>query len=112
MNGAREKILDAVERWTDVTVHQHRSGGTGFRLGKRELGHLHDESMLDIPFPMKIRNELVLSGMAQEHHMLPKSVWVSFYIRTAGDVEQAIALLGRSFDVAMSQASVRAQRSV
>jgi hypothetical protein len=37
------------------------------------------------------------------HHVLPESGWVSFYIRQEGDIEQAIALLQRSYDIASRQ---------
>ena len=33
----------------------------------------------------------------------PESGWVSFYIREPEDVEKAIALLRRSYDLAVSQ---------
>ena len=32
--------------------------------------------LLDLPFPVKIRNELVESGRAEVHHVLPESGWV------------------------------------
>jgi hypothetical protein len=41
VNGARQKIHETVLSWPDVTAHPHRFGGTEFRLGKRELGHIH-----------------------------------------------------------------------
>jgi len=86
--------------WQDVTVHPHRFGGIEFRLGKRELGHLHGNSLLDVPFPRTVRNELVASGQAEEHHILPGTGWISFRIRAAEDVERAVDLLRRSFELA------------
>jgi hypothetical protein len=42
-----ESIATRIERevasWPDVTVEPHRFGGREFRLGRRELGHLHGD---------------------------------------------------------------------
>lgn len=97
---ASEVIIDAALAWKGVTTHPHRFGGTEFRLGKRELGHIHGNSLLDIPFPLKIRDELVTAGRVQPHHILPKSGWVSFYIREETDVEKGIELLRLSYEIA------------
>ncbi len=106
------EIQDRVTQWKDVTVHPHRFGGVEFRLGKRELGHLHGESLLDIPFPMKVRNELVASGRVQRHHILPSSGWTSYRIRSESDVEQAIELLRLSHSIATEAVAKREQEVI
>jgi hypothetical protein len=98
MDGARDAIQDAVASWDGVTVHSHRFGGVEFRLGKVELGHIHGDQLADLPFPTKIRNELVDQGRAQPHHVLPDSGWVSRPIRDAGDVDDVIALFRLNYD--------------
>jgi predicted DNA-binding protein (MmcQ/YjbR family) len=103
VRGAREQITKAVLSWEGVTTHPHRFGGTEFRLGKRELGHLHADYLVDVPFPKKVRDEIVAAGRAEPHHILPESGWVSFYIREPSDVEKAIALLRQSFELASKQ---------
>jgi hypothetical protein len=50
-----------------------------FRLNKREMGHIHNEGLADIPFPRKIRDELINSGLVKPHHVLPQSGWVSYW---------------------------------
>ena len=100
---ARQKIHEAVLSWPGVTAHSHRFGGTEYRLGRRELGHVHGDHLVDIPFPKKMRNEIVAAGRAQPHHILPDSGWVSFYLNEPADVEQAIALFKASFDLALEQ---------
>ena len=78
-------------------------------MGRREIGHVHGDRLVDIPFPLNVRNELVESGVAQPHHVLPKSGWVSVYLRDSGDVDRAIQLLRRSYEIALaSQKSVNA----
>jgi predicted DNA-binding protein (MmcQ/YjbR family) len=58
---------------------------------------------VDIPFPMKIRNEIVAAGEASPHHILPETGWVSFYLKEDGDVQRAIDLLKRSYELAVRQ---------
>ena len=45
-----EIIHNAMLEQPGVTAHPHRFGGTEFRLGKREIGHVQGESLLVIPF--------------------------------------------------------------
>lgn len=62
---------------------------------------------VDIPFPTPVRQEVVAAGHAQPHHVLPDSDWVSVYQRRPGDVEGAIDLLQRSYQIAMAQRARR-----
>jgi hypothetical protein len=75
-----EKIKKEILSWPNVSVEQHRFGGVEFRLNKREMGHIHGDRLADLPFPMKIRNDLVSSGRASPHHVMPQSGWVSYWI--------------------------------
>ena len=103
VRGASNQIVDTLLTWEGMEAHPHRFGGTEFRIGKREIGHIHGDSLVDIPFPKKIRDEIIAAGEAQPHHILPETGWVSFYLREAGDVERAIALLKRSYEIALKQ---------
>jgi predicted DNA-binding protein (MmcQ/YjbR family) len=105
VTGAGQKIHEAVVGWRGVTAHPHRFGGTEFRLGKRELGHIHGDHLVDIPFPKKVRDDLIAAGGAGPHHVLPKSSWISFYLNEPDDIERAIALLQQSFELAVKQRS-------
>jgi hypothetical protein len=53
---------------------------------------------VDIPFPREVRDQLVLNGEAQPHHILPQSGWVSVPLRSAEDVTRAIMLLRKSYE--------------
>ena len=107
VRGAAEKIHEAVLGWPGVTAEPHRFGGTEYRLGRREIGHIHGDHLLDIPFPKKIRDRIVAAGRARPHHILPNSGWVSFYLNNAADVENAITLLHESFDLAKQKQAGR-----
>lgn len=82
--GASEIVHKAVVSWEGVTSRPHRYGGTEYRLGKREIGHIHGDSLVDIPFPRKVRGE---------------------YLRATADVERAIELLRLSFNLAAQKGS-------
>ena len=101
--GANQEIQSRVLSWEGVEVHPHRFGGSEFRLGKREIGHIHGNWLVDIPFPKKIRDEVVEEGLAEPHHILPDSGWVSFYLREEGDINRAVDLLERSYQLALKQ---------
>ena len=111
MAKASETIRDAVLSWPQVSEEPHRFGGVEFKFGKRELGHLHGDVLLDVPFPRAVRDELVNAGLADRHHILPDSGWISFRIRKAGDAEAAVALLRRSYDLVVAQLARRQRRS-
>jgi len=103
VRGAQDRIQNAVLSWPGVTAHPHRFGGYEYRLGRREIGHIHGDHLVDIPFPTRVRNEVVAAGRAEPHHVLPDSGWVSLFLRQAADVDQAIDLLRLSFELALKQ---------
>jgi hypothetical protein len=101
--GAQRRIVEAAGQWADVEIRPHRYGGLEFRLGRRELGHIHGDRLLDIPFPKSVRDEVVASGQAEPHHILPDSGWISLFLRVEEDVPRAIQLLERSYALAASR---------
>ena len=94
---AVETVRAAVAGWEGVTTHEHRFGGVEFRVGRRELGHLH-ESIADLPFSRRIREELVAAGRAKPHHILPDSGWVTVPMRTPSEIENVIALFRENYE--------------
>jgi hypothetical protein len=98
MHGAQATIQKAVLSWEGVTSQSHRFGGVEFRFGKVELGHLHGDHLADLPFPKKLRDELVEAGRAQPHHVLPSSGWVSRPIQDSRDVDEVIALFRLNYE--------------
>ena len=103
VKGAQASITKTVVAWDGVTVAPHRFGGVEYVIGRREIGHVHGDQLVDIPFPKKVRDEIVAAGRAQPHHILPETGWVSFYLREENDVEKAITLLHESYGIAQKQ---------
>ena len=93
-----EKIRKEILSWPGVTTGQHRFGGSEFRIGKREMGHIHGDKLADLPFPMQVRNQLIESGRASPHHILPESGWVSKWIRSEEDVSEVVKLFRMQYE--------------
>jgi len=103
VKNAREKIYNVMMGLDGVKVLPHRFGGTAYMLDRREIGHTHGNHLVDIPFPKKIRNEIVEKGEADPHHVFPKSGWISIYLNNEQDLEKAIGLLIKSYNLAIEQ---------
>jgi hypothetical protein len=97
-HSAGGSVQREVGGWPGVTVLPHRFGGVEFRLGRVELGHLHGDTLADLPFPRTIRDELVGSGRARPHHVLPDSGWVSRPIQGPDDVAEVVALFRLNYE--------------
>ena len=99
MSNILESIQKEILSWPLVTAEAHKFGGIEFRLNKREMGHIHGERLVDLPFPMKIRNELVSSGRVSPHHVLPQSGWVSYWINNGEkDVPEVLELFRMRYE--------------
>jgi hypothetical protein len=106
VSGANKRIESALLPCSGITAQPHRFGGTEYRLGRREIGHVHGDYLVDIPFPKKLRDELVATGRAEPHHILPQSGWVSIHLNQESDVDRAIELLRLSFEIAVKRTAV------
>ncbi|PYT78835.1 MAG: hypothetical protein DMG40_18710 [Acidobacteria bacterium] len=102
VSGTKERIDGALQGWSEITSQSHRFGGIESCLGRREIGHVHGDSLVDLPFRKKVRNEMVTAGRAAPH-ILPDSGWVSVYLRQASDVDSAIELLRFSLEIAKDE---------
>ena len=104
VQGARQQIEEVILNWPGVTKHRHRFGGAEYCLGeRREIGHTHGDAVVDIPVPIKVRDEWLAAGRAERHHVLPDIGAVSVFLRKPEDVAPAIELLRLSYDLAVAQ---------
>jgi hypothetical protein len=97
MNWQVQKLESEVASWPGVSVHPHRFGGREFCFGKAEIGHAHMGGVVDIPFPRAMRDALLAEGLAEEHHWVPNSGWVTFRVRREEQMQQAIWLMRLSY---------------
>ena len=106
--GAGARLSAVIGSWPDIEVGAHRFGGVEFRLGRRELGHLHGDSHADIAFPRRVRDELVAAGRALPHRAIPDSGWVSVPLDGEEGNKPALELFRMAYDRAHA-AKVRAE---
>jgi hypothetical protein len=91
------RLVDEVSEWSHVTAGEHRFGGTEFRVGPREIGHVHSWGMLDVAFHRTLRDVLVEEGPTGPHHVLPESGWTTYHVESPGEDEHALRLLRLSY---------------
>ncbi|TQQ79308.1 hypothetical protein EGH24_11800 [Halonotius terrestris] len=90
-------LIDEVGSWPGVTVGEHRFGGTEWRVGPREIGHVHAWGMLDIAYLRALRDALIEEGQTGVHHLLDQSGWTTFYIQHPDDYDHAEWLVRLSY---------------
>ena len=98
MTAAGQQIREAVLSWAGVEAVPHRFGGTEYRYGRKEMGHVHGDRLADLPFPRRIHDELIASGRAQLHHVLPDTGWVSVWIEGPDDAQHVVDLFRLQYD--------------
>ena len=104
MNEALALLEREVLSWAGVWKKRDEDGPggagvTGYRLGRRQIGHVHDDGHADLRFHREIRDELIRTGKAKPHPAFPDSrTTASYDIRTPGDVAGAIHLFRMSYD--------------
>lgn len=106
MNDRPSALIEReVSSWPGVSIGDTgRGGGPQFSYGKVELGHLHGESVSHLPFPKKVRDELIAEGRASVHPPLPESGWVARRMDGPEDIEAVIELFRMNYDRAKKRA--------
>ncbi len=107
-----EELLESIERemldWPGVWKKRDENGPggigvTGYRLGRKQIGHVHDDGHADFRFPREVRDELIQSGKAVRHPaFLNSRTTASYQIRNAEDVPGALELFRMSYERAQS----------
>ncbi len=109
MIDAHSPLIDEVASWEGVTLEEGRFSSTRFMVGRRELGHLHGDTILDLPLPPKVKAELIERGDARQHRWTrPESGWVTVEVVGAAGREHALALLRERYEHALAKRAARA----
>ena len=93
-----ERIVGEVTSWQGITTDSGEFGETEFLLDGRSIGHVHGSRMADIPFPRRVRDELVAQGRTGPHHVHPDSGWTTKDIRDDADADEVVELLRINYD--------------
>lgn len=97
VEGTVDRLIEEVGSWPGVTVGEHRFGGTEWRVGPREIGHVHAWGTLDIAYLRALRDTLIEEGQTGVHHLLDQSGWTTFYIERSDDYDHAKRLVRLSY---------------
>ncbi|HUM46361.1 MAG TPA: DUF5519 family protein [Chitinophagales bacterium] len=93
-----EEIERIAGSWNQVTVEPHRFGGREFKFYETEIGHIHFNGMLDIPFSRAIRDVLLKMDLVKQHHYLPETGWISYRVKNnPSSVNRGAKLLRLSY---------------
>jgi len=103
MTSVAETIKREVAGWPGVEEKPHRFGGVEIRVRGHEIGQLHGGRLADLPFPVRVRKELVARVKARPHHVLPQTGWVSYPIRGEEDVPGALELFRLNYERLIAQ---------
>jgi hypothetical protein len=96
---ASRRITDEVTSWPGVEAGHGSRGEFGFRVGNREIGHLHGDRVAHFGFPRDVGAQLRAEGRVGPHPVNPHSTKMAARaLETDADVEDAIALMRLNYD--------------
>ncbi len=94
-----ERITIEATTWPGVTTAHGSRGEFSFRVGRREIGHLHGDRVAHFGFPKAIGAQLRAEGRIGPHPVMPDTPgWGARRLDTDADVEDVIALLRLNYD--------------
>jgi hypothetical protein len=96
---ASEQITEEVTSWPGVTAGPGRRGEFAFRVGSREIGHLHGDHAAHFFFPKQVWADLFGERRVVHHPVFPdKQGPATRRIEDEADVSDVIQLLRLNYD--------------
>jgi hypothetical protein len=108
-NGQRasERITEQVTSWPGVQAGPGRRGEFAFRVGGREIGHLHGDHTAHFGFPKEVWGVLFEQGRIDYHPVFPgRPGFGARRIESAADIDDVIALLRLNYERVVSRHGV------
>jgi hypothetical protein len=94
-----QRITEEVTSWPGVTAGPGRRGEFAFRVGRRELGHLHGDQVAHFGFPKHVWADLHEQGRIDYHPVFPgRPGFGARRIENDADVRDVIELLRVNYD--------------
>jgi Family of unknown function (DUF5519) len=101
---ASEQITEEVTSWPGVEAGTGRRGEFAFKIGRREIGHLHGDHAAHFSFPKQVWAELFEQGRIVHHPVFPgKEGPAARRIEDEADVRDVIKLLRLNYDRAVAR---------
>src|SRR5918997_92467 len=102
-----EQITAEVTSWPGVVAGPGDRGEFSFKLGRREIGHLHGDRVAHFAFARDVGAELRAEGRVEPHPVFPdKEAWGARSIATDEDIRDVVALMRVNYDRAVSRFGV------
>ena len=96
---ASERITEEVTSWPGVLAGPGRRGEFAFKVGPREIGHLHGDHAAHFFFPPEEWEELMRQGRVVHHPVFPNRRGpAARRIEQEADVDDVIALMRRNYE--------------
>jgi hypothetical protein len=96
---ASQQITAEVTSWPGVEAGPGRRGEFAFRVGRREIGHLHGDRSAHFSFPKDVWAELREQGRIVDHPIFPGKVGpAARRIEDEADVRDVIQLMRLNYD--------------
>jgi len=94
-----ERITAEVGSWPGVVVDDGELGELAFKVGTRELGHLHGDRSAHFGFPRDVGAQLREAGRVGPHPVNPYSTKMAARaIESDDDVADVIALMRLNYE--------------
>ena len=94
-----EQITREVTSWPGVEAGNGTRGEFGFRVGRREIGHLHGDHVAHFGFPKDVWQELFDEGRIDYHPVFPgKPGFGARRIENEEDLGDVIELMRLNYD--------------
>jgi hypothetical protein len=101
---ASERITEEVTSWPGVTAGPGRHGEFAFKVGGREIGHLHGDRAAHFGFPKQVWRELREEGRVEPHPVFPDTQGpAARRIVDDADVRDVIELMRLNYDRAVTR---------
>lgn len=101
---ASQRITAQVTSWPGVEAGLGRRGEFAFRLGRREIGHLHGDRAAHFSFPKEVGLALKQEGRVTDHPVFPgKPGPAARRIENQADVDAVIELMRLNYDRAVAR---------
>lgn len=99
-----ERITDTVLSWPGVTAGFGRHGEFAFRVGGREIGHLHGDGAAHFVFDKALWVELKATGRIEPHPIFPhRQGPAARRIGGQADIDEVIALMRLNYEAATAR---------
>jgi hypothetical protein len=103
------QITEEVTSWPGVKAGPGRRGEFAFKVGHREIGHLHGDHAAHFFFPKDVWEELLGEGRIVSHPVFPgKRGPAARLIESDADTRDVIALMRLNYDRAVARHGVPA----